>query len=86
MLFRSDEGQTFIDNVSIEYRLDKGATRYVRVFYDNNKYDILEGRITEAGAGMVLRKKVDRLGELFLFRDRKKKLEREEEKAKKKKK
>ena len=29
-------GQTIIDNVSMEYRLDKNSSRYVRLFYDRN--------------------------------------------------
>jgi hypothetical protein len=69
-----NESQTFIDNVSLEYRLDKGATRYVRLFYDSDKQDILEGRLTETGGGLVLRKKVDKLSELFIFREKKKQL------------
>lgn len=67
-----NNGQSIIDNVSIEYRLDKSATRYVTLFYDSNNESILEGKITEMGAGLVLRRKTERLGELFLFRNRKK--------------
>mgnify|MGYP002071994598 FL=1 len=63
-------GQTLIDNVSLEYRLDESATRYVKVFYDRNYESLLEGNITEMGAGLVLRRKTARLGELFLFRKR----------------
>lgn len=61
-------GQTLIDNVSIEYRLDKGATRYVNLFYDKNYESVLDGEIIEMGAGLVLRRKTNKLGELFLFR------------------
>ena len=68
-------GQTLIDNVSIEYRLDNSATRYVKVFYDKSYESLLEGEITEMGAGLVLRKKTNRLGELFLFNKKKKKKE-----------
>jgi hypothetical protein BACCOPRO_02693 len=64
-------GQTLIDNVSLEYRLDKSATRYVKLFYDKNHESMLEGEITEMGAGLVLRKKMDKLGELFIFRKNK---------------
>ena len=60
--------QSIIDNVSIEYRLDKGATRYVRLYYDRDTESLLEGDITEMGAGIVFRKKSNRLGELFIFR------------------
>lgn len=61
-------GQSLIDNVSLEYRLDKSATRYVKLFYDRNYESLIEGTLTEMGAGLVLRRKTTRLGELFLFR------------------
>ena len=61
-------GETLINNVSIEYRLDKSATRYVRVYYDRDTESLLEDDIMEMGAGIVLRRKSTRLGELFLFR------------------
>ncbi|MBQ0020654.1 MAG: translocation/assembly module TamB domain-containing protein [Bacteroidales bacterium] len=64
-------GQSIIDNVSIEYRLDKSATRYVTLFYDNSSESVLEGKIMEMGAGLVLRRKTDKLGELFIFRKKK---------------
>ncbi len=61
-------GQSIVDNVSIEYRLDNSATRYVRLYYDRNTESLMEGEITEMGAGIVLRRKSTRLGELFIFR------------------
>ena len=73
-------GQTLIDNVSVEYRLDKSATRYVTAFYDKNYENVLDGEVTEMGASLVLRRKTNKLGELFLFRNpdsRKKKKEKE---------
>lgn len=62
-----NDATSFIDNVSVEYRVDNSAGRYVRVFYDHNAQDPLEGQITEAGAGLVLRRKVRTLGEVFTF-------------------
>lgn len=59
---------TFIDNVSLEYRLDETAMRYLRVFYDKSKYDLLEGRLSEYGGGFQYRKKADRFWQLFNFR------------------
>jgi len=64
-------GESIIDNVSLEYRLDEGATRYVNVFYNKNYESLLDGEVTEMGAGLVLRRKTERLGELFLFRKKK---------------
>ena len=61
-------GETIIDNVSIEYRLDKSASRYVNLFYDRNYESLLEGQVTKMGGGIVLRKKADKLSELFIFK------------------
>lgn len=61
-------GESLIDNVSIEYRLDNSATRYVNLFYDKNYESMLDGEVTEMGAGLVLRRRTNKLGELFLFR------------------
>ena len=62
--------ESFIDNISLEYRLDQSGTRYVRVFHNKNYESVLDGEITETGAGLVLRRKMDRLSELFIFRRR----------------
>ena len=64
-------GQTIIDNIAIEYRLDKTASRYVNLFYDRNYESLLEGQVTKMGGGIVLRKKADKLGELFIFKKNK---------------
>ena len=61
----------FIDNVAIEYRLDDSGTRYVKLFHETNYESILEGEVMETGIGVVLRKKVGKLGELFIFKKKK---------------
>lgn len=66
-----NSAESFINNVSLEYRLDQSATRYVKVFYDRDTQDPLEGQLTKTGAGLVLRRKTDRLGELFIFKRKK---------------
>lgn len=63
-----NSGESIIDNISVEYRLDKNSTRYVRLYYDRNFESIMEGELMEMGAGLVLRKKTESLGELFIFR------------------
>lgn len=68
----TNDVESFIDNISLEYRLDTSGTRYVRVFHDKNYESVLDGEITETGIGLVLRKKMDRLGELFIFKKKKK--------------
>jgi len=70
----TNDVESFIDNISLEYRLDNSGTRYVRVFHNKNYESVLDGEITETGVGLVLRRKMDRLSELFIFK-RKKKVE-----------
>lgn len=65
------QAQPFIDNISVEYRLDGTGTRYIKLFHDKNYESLLEGEITETGAGIVLRKKMRYLRELFIFRKNK---------------
>jgi len=44
----------------------------VNVFYNKNYESLLDGVVTEMGAGLVLRRKTQRLGELFLFKRKEK--------------
>ena len=69
----ANQDDSFIDNVSLEYRLDNSGTRYVKLFHDRKYANVLEGEVVETGAGIVLRKKVSHLGELFIFKRKKKK-------------
>lgn len=75
----SNQTQAFIDNVSVEYRLDASGTRYVKLFHDKNYESLLEGEITETGVGIVLRRKMLRLRELFYFKKNRVKPVNEEE-------
>ena len=61
-------GESIINNISVEYRLDNSGTRYIRSFYDRDYESLMEGTITKMGAGIVFRRKTATLGELFLFR------------------
>lgn len=65
-----DGENSLIDNVSFEYRLDNTAMRVAKLFYDKNSTDLLEGTVTEYGAGVALRRKMDKLTEIFDFRKR----------------
>jgi len=70
-----NKGESFIDNISLECRLGNSTSRHLLLFYENNRKDPLEGRYTAAGGGFLWRRKVDRLGELFLFRSERKEKE-----------
>ena len=67
----AQKDETFIDNIAVEYRLDDSGTRYVKVFHEKNYESVLEGEVIETGIGVVLRKKVGKLGELFIFKKKK---------------
>lgn len=66
----TDENDSFLDNVSLEYRLDQSAMRYLKVYYDKAAYDLLEGSITEYGGGFIWKKKADTFRQLFNFRSK----------------
>lgn len=66
------ESGAYIDDISLEWRLDKGGTQYIRIFHDKNYDNLVEGELTENGAGIVLRKKFDNLSELFIWKKKKK--------------
>lgn len=63
--------QSLINDVSIEYRLDNSGTRYVRLYHYIKYDDLLDGNVQVTGTGFVLRKKMTRFGELFIFRNKK---------------
>ncbi|MBR3471046.1 MAG: hypothetical protein IKH22_00470 [Prevotella sp.] len=48
-----------------EYRLDQSAQKNLKVFYQQNVYDWLDGYTGLYGAGYVWRKKMDSLLDIF---------------------
>ncbi len=63
-----NQTEPFLDNVSVEYRLDQAGTKNIKAFHDVTFDNLLEGQVRETGAGIVFRKKVRRLKEIFDFR------------------
>ena len=59
------QNRSFFDNVSMEYRLDDTANKYVTLFYDNNVYDWLEGYTQQYGAGFIWRRSLQRFRDIF---------------------
>ncbi len=57
--------QTFIDNLVLEYQLDKVGRQYIRGFHRRNSDNLLEGVVTETGIGYLLRTKLNNFMELF---------------------
>ena len=60
-----DRNNSFFDNVSLEYRLDNNATKYVNLFFQNNSYDWLDGYTQKYGGGFIWRRTVQHLTDIF---------------------
>ena len=63
-----NRNQSFLDNVTLEYRLDDTANKYVSLFYQNNAYDWLDGYTQRYGAGFIWRRTLSSLGDIFRFK------------------
>lgn len=59
--------QNLINDISFEYMLNRSGTMYVRLFRHVGFESILEGEITQTGAGFVLKRKINSLRDLFRF-------------------
>lgn len=63
-----DESGAYIDDVSLEWRLNKGGTQYIRLFHEKDFSNLIEGEIDKNGAGVLLRRKVDKLSDLLIWK------------------
>lgn len=61
----------FFDSFSLEYRLNEGETQYLKLFYERDAYDWLEGSLSEFGAGFMWRRKLDHLKDIVKFKTQK---------------
>ena len=57
--------QSFFDNVTMEYRLSPTSNKYLKLFYNQNVYDWLEGYTGEYGGGFLWKRKLDKLTDIF---------------------
>ena len=62
---------SFFNNVELQYRLNEGASQYIRAFYNNNTYDWLEGLVGEYGVGFMWRRKLQHFKDIFRFKTEK---------------
>ena len=61
--------QSFFDNVAMEYRLSPTSNQYVKLFYNQNVYDWLEGYTSEYGGGFIWKRKMDHWWEVFRLKN-----------------
>lgn len=57
--------ENLIDDISLEYRLDKRENMYLKVFRQTGYESIVEGEITQTGVGFMYRKQVQSLLDFF---------------------
>jgi hypothetical protein len=63
-----NQNASFLDNVTLEYRLDQTANKYVTLYYQNNSYDWLDGYTQRYGAGFIWRRRLSSLADIFNFK------------------
>ena len=65
------QNNTFFSNVTFEYRLSPTSNQYLKLYYDRDTYDYLEGNVGEFGVGYMWRRKLSHLKEIFQFKSEK---------------
>ena len=62
------QDHSFLTNVTFEYRLSATSNKYLKLFYNRDSYDWLEGQIGEYGGGFLWRRKLDHFMDIFKFK------------------
>ena len=57
--------ENLIDDISLEYRLDKRENMYLKIFRQTGYESIIEGEITQTGVGFMYRKQVQSFLDFF---------------------
>ena len=63
-----NQNESFFNNVTFEYRLSDTSNKYLKLFYNRDSYDWLEGDVGEYGAGFMWRRKLRRFRDIFNFK------------------
>ncbi|MGL5318399.1 MAG: translocation/assembly module TamB domain-containing protein [Bacteroidales bacterium] len=63
------QDQNFIDDLSIDYMLDKNGNLYMKLFHHTGYDNVLEGQITQTGLGVAIRRKLYKMKNIFKFRN-----------------
>ena len=59
------ESGAYIDDVSLEWRLDQGGNRYVKLFHERNYENLFEGELISNGVSYIFRKKMDKFSDIW---------------------
>ena len=66
-----NQNESFFNNVQFEYRLNKNSSQFLKMFYERDSYDWLEGNISEYGGGFIWRRKLQHFMDIFHWKDKK---------------
>lgn len=64
-----ERNNSFFDNVSLEYRLDQTANKFITLYYQNNSYDWLDGYTQKYGGGFTWRRSLQNFWDILRFKD-----------------
>ena len=65
----SEDNGAYFDNFSLEYRLNQKETKYLKLYYEREAYDWLEGNLSEFGAGFMWRRKLRHFKDIFRIKE-----------------
>lgn len=57
--------ENLVNDVAVEYMLNRSGSMYIRVFRHVGYESILEGEVTQTGVGFVLKRKINRISDIF---------------------
>ncbi len=60
-----EQNQSFFNNVTFEYRLSPTSNKYLKLYYNRDAYDWLEGDVGEYGGGFLWKRKLDHFRDIF---------------------
>ncbi len=63
-----NQNNTFFDNVTFEYRMNATSNKYLKLFYERDSYDWLEGNVSKFGGGFMWRRKLQHFRDIFRFK------------------
>ena len=66
-----NQNESFFNNVQFEYRLNQNSSQFLKLFYERDSYDWLEGNVSEYGGGFIWRRKLQHFLDIFRWKDRK---------------
>jgi translocation and assembly module TamB len=62
-----------LNNISVEYRLDSAATRFLKIYNEHTYEDVFDGEVVSTGVGLTYRKRYRTFGEIWKRENRNRK-------------